>query len=212
MMTKLTAVLLMASTLGACTTLGGCGRQDAPMAGTKSIEGGQRVTLDQARMLALEPFAGRTRWYALMAYDRGREVVMLSDPVSPGSPERRLVQVRPGEGYVVTRIRTLCERGAYAVRDARQAKTDDRPPTEPATGSAGLDIRGDLMAVCARTAKVPTFEGRVEVAVAKARAMNAGLMPGAEPPIGTGEVKLKDDPRAPETRVIRLPNRRPEGK
>ncbi len=210
-MTKLTAMVLLASTLGACSTLGGCGRQEVPVSGGP-LEGGQRVTVDQARLLSLEPFAGRTRWYAVMAYDRGREVVMLSDPVAAGSPERRLVQIMPGDGYVVSRIRTLCDRGAYAVRDARSAKTDASPPTQPATGSSGLDIRADLTAICAQTAKLPSFDGRVEVAVAKARRLNAGLAIGAEPPSSASELRLKEDPRAPETHVIRLPDRRPQAK
>lgn len=207
MTTRLPTILIIASTLGACTTLGACGGKEATV--VPATGGGQRVTMDQARQLAIEPFAGNSRWYAVMNYSQGREVVVVSDPAAPGGSERRLVRLNDGDGYVVSRILVTCPLGAYVVRDARTSKTDGGQPTEPARGTAGLDIRGDMSAICARTAKLPTFEGRLGVAVAKARRLNAALAHERPASTSSNEAKLRTDPRAPAAQVIRLPDRRP---
>lgn len=207
---RLSAILIMSSALGACTTLGACGSKQTTV--VPSGGGGQRVTMDQARLLAIEPFAGPSRWYAVMNYAQGREVVLVSDPTVAGGSERRLVRLNAGDGYVVSRILTTCPRGAYVVRDARGSKTDAGQPKDAAQPSAGLDIRNDMAAICARTAKLPTFEGRLSVAVAKGRRLNAALANERPADSAAAEAKLKADPRAPETRVIRLPDRRPQPK
>lgn len=207
MTNRLPAILIIASTLGACTTLGACGGKEATM--VPATEGGQRVTMDQARQLAVEPFAGSSRWYAAMNYSQGREVVAISDPTVPGGSERRLVRLSDDDGYVVSRILVTCPLGAYVVRDARASKTDAGQPTAPSRGTADLDIRGDMAAICARTAKLPTFEGRLGVAVAKIRRLNTAMANERPAATSANEAKLKADPRAPATQVIRLPNRRP---
>lgn len=208
MMARIPAILLIASTLGACTTLGACGGQESRKVSVSG--GGERVTMDRARQLALEPFAGPSRWYAVMAYTQGREVVMVSDPSAPGGSERRLVRLTPGGGYVVSRIHVLCRSGAFTVRDARLSKTDAGLPTEVAQVTTGLDIRSDIAAICGRTAKLPTFEGRTNVAVAKARRLGDAM--AGEGQAATKEAGIKTDPRAPQAKVIRMPDKRPEGR
>jgi len=212
MTARLTSILIIALTLGACTTLGACGGKEAAMTPAAGTGTGQRVTMDQARQLALEPFEGPSRWYAVMDYARGRRVAIVSDPSAPGGSERRLLSLDDGDGYVVSRIRVTCPVGAYVVRDARASKTDAGKPSQASSGTPGLDIRTDMAAICTRTAKLPTFEGRLAAAVAKARTLNLALASERPATASASEAKLKPDPRAPQTQVIRLPNRRPADK
>ena len=202
-MTRTALILAASASLGACTTLSGC---DKPKASPPSASGtGRHMSLEQARMLSTEPFDGKTRWYASMVYGGGREVILISDPSSPGGEERRLLRLKQDGGYVVTRIRTMCAQGSYVVRDARQSNSDAGAPHGAANGDAGLDIRIDLMAICGRTAKLPTFEGTASTAAAKARNMTQGLSSEADRASGNVPLALKSGENPPKAVVIREP-------
>lgn len=212
-MTRLIAVLAAASALSACTTLSGCG-PDANKVAPRAGEGASRVSRDMASQMIDAPFVGRSRWYAVFAYDRGREVVLIGDRAD--GVDQRLVRFHKGDGYEVSRIRIGCPHGGYSMRDGRVSKSDKSTPSETLAPQPTLQISTDLASICNRTAKVPTFEGNLLMAVRKGRAMNDALDPSiAGAPRAQGEMPKARGEAPPPSQVFyqdRRPSEQPKPK